>query len=209
MIEYFDISQSVNSSSSVFPGDQPFNRILSHSFHLGNHLELSAVLTTLHIGTHADAPSHYDRAGSSIEARPLDFYLGPCQVIQVTSLEPGARIYPENLPKGLTIHTPRVLFCTNSFKDPQQWSEDFCSLSPELVHYLAEKNVMLVGIDTPSIDPAVSQKLESHQAVAYHNMAILEGLILSHVPPQSYTLVALPLKWEGLEASPVRAILIK
>jgi arylformamidase len=65
-----------------------------------------------------------------------------------------------------------------------------------------------VGIDTPSIDPFASKKLEAHQAVLRHNLAILEGLVLSDVEPGLYTLVALPLKLAQADASPVRAVLL-
>ena len=83
------------------------------------------------------------------------------------------------------------------------------SLSAELINHLANQGVRLVGIDTPSIDLADDQFLESHQTIAKHNMAILEGLVLSHVTEGYYQLVALPLKIKNSDASPVRAILIK
>jgi arylformamidase len=69
--------------------------------------------------------------------------------------------------------------------------------------------VKLVGIDTPSIDLAEDKVLESHQAVFSHDMAILEGIVLGHVSEGIYQLIALPLKIEGADATPVRAILLK
>ena len=74
---------------------------------------------------------------------------------------------------------------------------------------LASQQVVLVGIDTPSIDPADDEVLESHQAAARHDLAILEGVVLKDVPDGFYTLVALPLRLQGADASPVRAVLIK
>jgi arylformamidase len=65
-----------------------------------------------------------------------------------------------------------------------------------------------VGIDTPSVDPMTSKALEAHNAVADHDMAVLEGVVLDAVPPGLYTLVALPLRIEGADASPVRAVLV-
>ena len=103
--------------------------------------------------------------------------------------------------------TPRVLFATGSFPDPNAWNEDFSSLSPELVHLLADAGVRLVGIDTPSVDPSTSKALESHSAVAQRDLAILEGLVLDGVAPGLYRLMAFPLKLSGADASPVRAVL--
>jgi arylformamidase len=79
----------------------------------------------------------------------------------------------------------------------------------ELIEKLAAQQVVLVGIDTPSIDLADDELLESHQAAARHDLAILEGIVLSDVPDGFYTLVELPLRLQGADASPVRAVLIK
>ena len=118
------------------------------------------------------------------------------------------RLVPEAI-KGITITTPRILFKTNSFPDPNEWRDDFTALSPELIGYLADHDIILVGIDTPSIDPAKATPLTSHFAVAQHNMAILEGIVLTNVPAGNYNLIALPLKLKDADASPVRAILIE
>ena len=45
---------------------------------------------TVHLGAHADAPSHYGR-GPAIHERSLDYYLGPCQVMHV-AVPPGTRV---------------------------------------------------------------------------------------------------------------------
>ena len=67
--------------------------------------------------------------------------------------------------------------------------------------------MVLVGIDTPSVDPETSKTLEAHNACRIANMRILENLVLAHVEPGDYELIALPLKFENLDASPVRAVL--
>jgi arylformamidase len=102
-----------------------------------------------------------------------------------------------------------VLFKTGSFPDPNQWNGDFNALSPELIEHLADQGVVTVGIDTPSVDPADSKALESHQALFRRDVAVLEGLILNRVTPGVYTLVALPLALKDADASPVRAILLE
>lgn len=206
-VNYFDISPGVGEGAAVFPGDTPFRRKVLLAFEQGQPLELSTIETTLHIGAHADAPSHYRAGGKSIDERDLNLYRGTCQVISVRA-EKGERLRPEHL-AGRPIQAPRVLFHTGSFPDPNRWSDDFNSLSPELVHYLADRKVVLVGIDTPSVDPAPSKRLESHQAIYARDLAILEGLVLAHVPDGVYTLTALPLRLKGADASPVRAVLWK
>jgi arylformamidase len=66
---------------------------------------------------------------------------------------------------------------------------------------------LLVGLDTPSIDPAESKDLPSHQAVLHYDMRVLENLVLDDIAAGDYELIALPLALVDADASPVRAIL--
>ncbi|GMV42272.1 MAG: kynurenine formamidase [Myxococcales bacterium] len=206
--DIIDISPVVSPRIAVWPGDVAFRRTVALSIAAGDNLELSSVETTLHVGAHADAPSHYLLGAPGIGERSLDLYVGPCQVIAV-DVPRGERIRPNHLPRGLRITSPRVLFKTGSFPDPERFNEDFVALSPELVHLVAAEGGRLVGIDTPSIDPCHDKELRSHAAVAAHDMAVLEGLVLDHVEPGAYTLIALPLRLAGADASPVRAVLLR
>lgn len=202
---YIDITPVLRASTAVFPGDTPFSRSENMSFEQGQHLEVSEIRTTVHVGAHADAPSHYHAEGKTIEERDLSLYLGLCQVVEV-SLPLGERIRPQDL--KCEINAPRVLFKTDSFPHPDLWNGDFNSLSPELIDFLQTKQVRLVGIDTPSVDPATDQVMSAHKAIYRADMAILEGIVLTSVKPGLYQLIALPLPIEGADASPVRAILL-
>jgi len=205
-MKIYDISPVIDASSPVFPGDQPFERQEILAFENGHNLALSWIKTTVHIGAHADAPKHYHPKGQTIDQRSLEYYLGACQVIDVSHVGPR-RIMTADL--DLTeIKASRVLFKTTSFYHRQAFQNEFTALSPELIDALAAKNVHLLGLDTPSVDPANSKDLESHQAIYSHNLAILEGLDLDQVPAGNYQLIALPLRIAGSDASPVRAILI-
>lgn len=206
-VDWFDLSPVVSERMGVFPGDTPFRRTRLMSFEAGHHLELSKIETTVHLGAHADAPSHYDRRGSGIGERDLFPYLGRCQVLDARAPR-GARVAPEHL-WTTEIKAPRILLRTGSFPDPDRWNSDFCSLEPRMVDWLADQGVVLVGVDTPSIDPEDSKELESHARVRERGLAILEGLVLDRVPDGVYSLVALPLRLEGADASPVRAVLLR
>lgn len=200
-----DISPLITPNIAVWPGDTPFRRVVNLSIADGANLELSEITTTVHVGAHTDAPNHYTHPGEGIDQRGLERYYGPCQVVTVR-IAPGARVTPADIP--VPIQAPRVLLNTGSFPDPDHFNTDFNSLSPALVDWLAEQGVGLVGLDTPSIDPFDSKALESHHAVAARDMAILEGVVLGHVPDGVYTLIALPLRIAGADASPVRAVLV-
>lgn len=200
-----DISPRVHPGIGVWPGDVAYRRDETVAFADGGNLDLSSITTTLHVGAHADAPRHYHPEGVGIDARSLVPYLGECQVIDVP-VGRGHRIVPGDL--GQPVRAPRVLLRTGTFPDPDAWNEDFAALSPELVDHLADQGVVLVGLDTPSIDLFDDAELLSHNAVYRRDLCVLEGLVLSDVAPGRYTLVALPLKLADADASPVRAVLV-
>lgn len=206
-MNFFDISPVISSHTAVFPGDVPFQRKISMDFQKGDNLLLSSIHSTLHIGAHADAPNHYSPEGDGIEMREISYYLGAVQVIRVTTKR-GDRIKIKDF-KNKEIKAPRVLFYTGSYPDSNHWNSDFSSLSPAVVDFLAERGVKLIGIDTPSVDPADDQILLSHSRISHHHMAILEGIVLEGVPEGLYDLIALPLRLEKADASPVRAILLE
>ena len=205
-MKIYDISPLISNQTAVWPGDISFEQKYLCRISEGSNIDLSSIHTTVHIGAHADAPSHYAKDGVGIDQREPLLYFGKCQVISVL-IEPGQRIYPKDI--HVDIVAPRVLFYTGSFPDPNVFNMDFCSLSPELISMLSDNGVFLVGIDTPSVDPCDSKLLESHTAIAKKNMAVLEGVILDDVEDGVYLLSALPLKIKNADASPVRAILIE
>ena len=200
-----DISPPIDSSIAVWPGDTPFTHTRNLDMAAGSNLTLSEIRTTVHVGAHADAPSHYIADGEDIASRKLDPYIGRCVVIDVEGVG-ERRIVPGDVDRK-RINVPRVLFRTNTFRDPRRWNIDFASLSPELVEFLHDRSVVLAGIDTPSVDPFESKDLEAHHALARFDMANLEGLVLDGVAEGEYELIALPLRLRGADASPVRAIL--
>lgn len=204
-MQILDISPLISTDLDVWPGDTPYSRKVVMDMHNGDHLTLSNITTTLHMGAHADAPNHYLKDGVGIAERDLNLYFGPCQVIEV-DVARGERVRVSHLTTAIT--SPRVLFKTGTFPDPNNWNEDFAALSEELIDHLAEQGVRLVGIDTPSLDPQNETTLSAHHAVARHDMAVLECLLLEHVSPGAYTLCALPLKLADADASPVRAVLL-
>ena len=200
----YDISPSIDDSIAVFPGDTSPTREVLMDMRQGDALTLSTLRSTVHVGAHADAPSHYGADARTIDQVELQRYIGPCQVVRVADSR-GAVLVPDAIRTEIT--APRVLFATATYPDPDTFNTDFAALSPELVDWLAERGVDLVGVDTPSVDPADSKDLPAHKAFLKNDIYILEGLVLSDVPEGRYELTALPLKLVGFDASPVRAVL--
>ena len=203
MKNIWDISPPVDEQAPVFPGDTAYSQRLHFNLGPDCPVNVSAITLSPHTGAHADAPLHYAAAGEAIGALGLHPYLGPCRVIHCLDSVALVQIHHiahamGNLPQRVLIRTARVA--------SQDWAS-FTALAPETIEFLATKNVVLIGIDTPSVDPATSQGLPSHQQLLHHHLRVLENLVLDEVPEGDYELIALPLKLMRCDASPVRAIL--
>jgi len=207
----YDLSPRLGPDTPVWPGDTAFSTRLTWAMAEGSPVNVSAFTTTPHLGSHADAPLHTERGGESIADLPLESFLGRCQVVKVPSVP---LIEPRHLESALEggqgedrLSPPRLLLRTDSVHDRRKFPQRFSVLSPELAALLAKKKALLVGLDTPSVDPLESKRLEAHHHLLRNGVAILEGLVLDAVPDGEYELIALPLKMAGLDASPVRAVL--
>lgn len=202
----FDISPLLHPKIAVWPGDTPLTREVLSDIDQGSNIDLSTLRSTVHLGAHADAPKHFHPSGATIDAVELSPYLGPCEVVTVLGKE---LIQIDDCRGSVLRGTKRILFRTLSAPNPDVFNEDFCAFSAEAMDFMGKQGVVLVGIDTPSVDLFSSKELPVHQMLMRHNVRNLEGLVLVDVPDGTYTLVALPLKLAGFDASPVRAILIQ
>ncbi|MEO7401024.1 MAG: arylformamidase [Polaromonas sp.] len=202
-LKIWDISPALDEQSDVFPGDTRYSQQPHFSLSPGCPVNVSRIQLSPHTGAHADAPLHYANDQPAIGAVDLAPYLGPCRVIHC--MDCGPLVLPEHIAHALDGLPARVLLRTARAAS-QSWTS-FTAIAPETLALLATKNIALVGIDTPSVDPASSQDLPSHQQLLAHQLRVLENLVLDDVPEGDYELIALPLKLTRADASPVRAIL--
>ncbi|AKJ70754.1 arylformamidase [Pandoraea thiooxydans] len=200
----WDISPPVNPQTPTWPGDTRVTEERVWTMSPDCPVNVGRITLSPHTGAHTDAPLHYDAAGDAIGAVALTPYLGPCRVIDCIGAQP--RVEPHHLDGHLLDVPPRVLLRTYE-RSPADWDEAFCAVAAATIDLLAAHGVQLIGIDTPSLDPQTSKTMDAHHRVRAHRMAILEGIVLDGVAPGDYELIALPLKFTNLDASPVRAVL--
>jgi arylformamidase len=201
-----DISRTLGPDTAPWPGDEPVRIARTLTLAGGANVNLGAVTTSLHNGTHADAPFHVTDAGATIERMPLDAYVGPARLVEAP--EDGAldaawarRVLEEGA-------IERLLVRTGSWeRSGGVFPADFPVPSPEAARVLAGSGLRLFGTDAPSVDPVDSATLDAHHALIGAGVAILENLDLAGVPVGRYELIALPLRIAGGDASPVRAVL--
>lgn len=200
----WDITPLITNNFPLWPESTPFLRIMEMDMEQGDPVTCSAIQSTVHLGAHADAPSHYAKDGLTIDECPLDYYIGLCQVIRI-NVSRGASITKDIV--KCEIKAPRVLFACSTFDYTEPFQTDFAAFDPAFFKVLGESHVKTVGIDGPSVDLFNATELPCHHLAYLYNIAILENLDLANVPEGFYELIALPIKIKGLDASPVRAIL--
>ena len=206
-MRYWDISEPLEPASATFPGDTPFTQEWVARQERGASCNVSTIRVSTHVGTHTDAPLHYDVAGSDMASVPLHAYMGRCRVLAVRGEGAPSLVPASALPPAKLRGVERVLLRTSDAHDHRVWNHGFTALGPAAAKALADAGVVLVGIDTPSMDHADSKDLSGHHALYAGGVAILENLDLRGVPEGDYELIALPLRIVGGDSSPVRAIL--
>ena len=207
-MKIYDITAEISDTLPVYGGgdESPIVTILSQH-ESGDPMHSTKLTLSAHTGTHADMPLHFIPGGSTCTTTALDHFYGTAKVMRINtnSHVTKADLEPLDIKAG-----DIILLDTGQSKYMRQstFKPDFIALTPEAAMYLAEKKVKTVGIDYLSIDPYKSPGHPAHMALLGNNIAVLEGLVLEDVPEGTYTLAALPLKIQGGEGSPVRAILI-
>lgn len=198
-----DISMELSNGTPEWPGDMPFSYELSVTKEQSGSVNVGKLQSSTHIGTHVDAPFHYDDQGIQIHELPLDIYLSKAQVVDVSGLSTISAADLGTLEKGVTTLLLKTVSWTDRSKFPEKWPV----FEESIAEWMADNGVRLLGVDVPSVDPETSKDLPMHQAMNRHQRFILEGIVLDDVATGVYRLAALPLKIKGAEGSPVRAIL--
>ncbi|MGQ0813783.1 MAG: cyclase family protein [Gemmatimonadota bacterium] len=202
----FDISQPLGTGIAVWPGDQRFELEWTLRQDRGDSVNVAAIRLSVHTGTHTDGGFHVSPAGSRPIDLPLDPYVGRAVVVDAR----GRQALDASLLDDVDIaNTTRILFRTRDTVDEREFPRGVLAPTPALARRLVAAGVRLVGSDAPSLDDVDSKTLESHHIFVDAGVAILENLVLTHVTPGVYTLVALPLKLVEADSSPVRAVLIE
>lgn len=203
-MKIIDISPEIKIESPVWPGDTEFSYNWVMKMSKGKSCNVSTITTSVHIGAHTDAPFHFEPNGQTIDEVPIEKYIGKAFVIEVNSKE---KVQPKDFAHINLDGVERVLFKTKKTSPKEKFETDYVAVANETAEFLAKKGIVLVGIDTYSMDDFHSKDLKTHHILLQNGIAILEGIDLSAVEEGTYELIALPLKLKGLDASPVRAIL--
>ena len=207
----YDISLTISPDLPTWPGDPALELELIQSMSKGAAVNVTRISSSVHLGTHIDAPRHFLEDGSTIEQLPLEVLTGPCYVVQ---LPDGVEaITSEVLERTeITAEMKRILFGTRNShlwaKGESRFQTDFVGITEDGAEWLVERGVQLVGVDYLSVAP-YADLMSTHLIFLRRGVIVVEGLNLSNVMRGFYDLYCLPLKIAGCDGAPARAILIQ
>jgi arylformamidase len=211
-MKIWDISRTLSDNLAPWPGDTPFQFELVAQLGENAVVNVGAIRSSVHNGSHADAGFHFERDGWTIDQAPLETYIGKAAVIDLSSaLQAGRqetiKIEHLSVSENQLAQSGRILIKTGIWPNSGIFPKQIPVIAPDLPEWMQSRGVRLLGLDLPSVDPIDSKTLQNHHALARCGIAIVESLDLSAVEAGIYNFAALPLKIAGGDAAPVRAIL--
>jgi arylformamidase len=204
----YDISVPIRSGGLVYPGNPEIEISLQQAVAKGAGANVSFIRFGSHTGTHADAARHFFDDGQTVDTIPLDRLIGPALLLSFP--DDLRAVSAADLQKhDIKGHTRILLRTRNSaLLSQKEFVGDYTYLAPDGAQYLVDKGVELVGIDYLSIEQFHSGHHKTHRTLLGKSVVILEGLDLSVPAPGEYELICLPLRIEGCDGAPARAVLI-
>ncbi|MEP6832757.1 MAG: cyclase family protein [Gemmatimonas sp.] len=203
---FIDISIPVSATTPEWPGDTPFSCGWVAKRADGESVNLSQIVMSPHVGTHADAPLHVEDKWAASETLPLSVFIGVAFVLDARdagltlSLEWMQEQFAGEVPERLLLRTGRSI---SSGDFPEEWPV----LSQDSARWLVKGGTKLVGTDAPSVDERHSRTLVVHHELFLRDAFVLENLRLDEIGTGWYELSAAPIKLVGMDAAPVRAVL--
>jgi arylformamidase len=204
-----DISLTLRQRMPVYPGEPTPLIEPMKQMERGDFCNVSRLTIATHTGTHIDAPLHFLPGAASVDQLPVDVLVGPALVLEMAVAQEitAADLEAAAIPPG----TERLLFKTRNSRllDDDDFRRDFVYLTLDAARWLVERGVRLVAIDYLSVEQMDAQPNIVHQTLLRAGVIIVEGVDLRQVASGPYFLACLPLKIDGADGSPVRAVLVE
>jgi arylformamidase len=209
----YDVTVPISVNIPVWPGDPPVRIEQVASIAQGDPYNLSRLHLGSHTGTHVDAPSHFLHGGQTVDQLPPELLVGPAYVASLEQLV-GNTIQAHDLTSlQLPEDATRLLFKTRNStlwdSQPAGFQRDYVHLDTEAAEWLVRRGVRLVGIDYLSIEAFGASQSPVHHILLGAGIVVIEGLDLGQVPAGPCQLWCLPLKVQGGEGAPARAVIVR
>jgi kynurenine formamidase len=223
-----DLTHTLDGDTPYWPGNSPgspFHTSAATTYQQDGNFTRNLRMPE-HFGTHMDAPVHFDPQGQSVDCIPVERFLAPGVVIDVspaTRLNADYRVTALDIEKWTEEHGPvpsgavvffRTGWATRWPSQGKYMNADtngvlhFPGLSLEAARYLVgHVQPVGIGIDTASVDYGPSRDCPVHNLTMPAGIYHLENLAnLDQLPATGFSVIALRLKLGGGSGAPARVI---
>jgi arylformamidase len=190
-MKIYDISQEIF-SCSVYPGDPKPEKQVLCATERGDLYNLTAFSMCAHNGTHIDAPFHFLGDGKTVDRMDLSIFVGDCFVARH---EGDVSVADAQMILAKAGGVRRILIGGNA------------TVTAGGAEVFANSGICLLGNESQSVGPE-NAPMQVHLILLSQGVALLEGIVLHHVPEGHYFLSAAPLNLAGTDGAPCRAYLI-
>jgi arylformamidase len=211
-MKIIDISVPASEKTAVYPGDpKPRIHWPSWTHAKGNPANVGAYTGGLHFGTHVDAPWHFIPGGKKMQEIPLETWIGPAEVVDLTACEDcitAGDLDAANLPAD----AKRLLFKTRNGQSDywyESWNPNFIYIDETAATWCNEQGILLVGLDYLTVDPPSRPAFPAHLELLGNGIVILENIVLRDVAAGRYTLHAAPVNLQDVDGAWCRAYLTR
>lgn len=210
MKRIIDLSHDIVHQMPVFPADPAVGVLKHHNYENGYFV--SQVIFGTHTGTHIDVPVHKLKGGKTIDEVPIDAFTGRAYVMDFTSLRPLEEINRKQLePYADKLKDIQVVIIKTGWAahfGKEDFFTSFPGLGEEAVEWLSEQGIRLIGLESPSVNAVKHAQI--HTLLLEKEIYIVESLAkVDQIKKDYVELFAVPLKFKGLDGSPVRAFAIE
>jgi len=206
----YDISLTISNDLPVWPGDTPVSLVRNSDMQQGGLVTLSQLTSTVHAGSHLDAPRHFVRDGHGVDQIELDTLIGPCFVVDLHGRDSidARSLEQANIPANVTRLLCRTRNSDYWARGDNTFHTDFVAIEPSGAEWFVQHGIQLVGVDYLSVG-AYEGGIPTHEILLSNGVVPVEGLDLSRIEPGEYHLICLPLKLKDCDGAPVRAVLLR
>lgn len=167
---------------------------------------------SIHTGTHIDAPYHFYPDGKTIDQMPLEVFIGPAIIVDLTQYgTPGHAITQHDVLSTGIVRSQlaglrvvlRTDWATNHWNHPDLYTEN-PYLAEDAAKWLADSGIVALGLDF-AVDHAFPYP--NHYTFLQKEIVLMENLVnLGEVGDAAFTLIALPLRVVGGDGGPARVV---
>jgi arylformamidase len=210
-VKLIDLSLGIYHGAPTFTYD-PKCAVIVHNTIDAIGYNITQISMSTHQGTHLDAPYHFFDTGITVDELSLESFAGKALKIDMRHKNPKEPLavedflpYEKKIAKG-----SRIIFQTgwDRIFPEKSYFTDFPYLSVELAKWFVKKEIIMLGMDIPTPNPA--DWMEVHKLLLGNGIVIVEGLAgLDKLSQDEFFFIAAPLKLLHRDGSPVRAIAVE